>query len=256
MTVEEAVVLAESTDSSLPAVEFTKPVSSPLKELLAEHQPTPAPSKQHKKVSFDMQPFSSQPTTSYGQQQPYGQTQHTMQQMSGNVASGMERARDWLQNCIQNCSDNMRVYVQQYPPLAAFLFTLVVLSAVPVSVYVLFGLVTSAIFLTIAFIGFSLVEGFILLTSGGILLTVLGGIALFTTVGFSVIFAIWASYRGGSMLVSNVWQGSGQISGQLREAAQRVSSSMQQQTPGSSYTSGTSQPFSSGSPMGGPTSSS
>lgn len=168
-------------------------------------------------LSAMQSPFTSTqpPTGQYG-------SAPSMQHMQGQMTGGLERMRDWLQNWIQNTADTLRVYVNQYPPLAAFLFTLLVLSAVPVSIYVLFGLVTSAIFLTIALIGFSFVEGFILITSGGILMAILGGIGLFTTIGFAVISSIYLGYRGFSFLMTNVWQASGQFGGQMKEAAQRM----------------------------------
>lgn len=191
---------------------------------------TPAPTKMQS-------PFTStgQPGMQTGQQ-PYGTP--TMQQVQGQMTGGLERMRDWLQNWIQNTADTLRVYVNQYPPLAAFLFTLLVLSAVPVSVYVIFGLVTSAIFLTIALVSFGLVEGFILLTSGGILMSLLGCIGLFTTIGFSVVSSIYLGYRGCSFVASNVWQAGGQMKESMR-------SSMQQQ-PGSGYQGGLSGGLSSG----------
>lgn len=159
------------------------------------------------------------------------QAHYGMQQMTGRMTGSLERVRDWLQQWIQSSADTLRVYVNQYPPLAAFLFTLLVLSAVPISVYVLSGLATLAIFLTIALVGVSLVEGFILLTGGGILMAVLGGIALFTTMGFAVVGSIYLSYRGGCFLASNMWQASSQIGGQFKEAAQRVGQTIQQQAP-------------------------
>ena len=202
-------------------------------------------------LSGNMQPFGHQPSSGTGSPGEGAsgmryQAQQTMHQMTGQMQGGLERMRDWLQNWIQNAADTLRVYVNQYPPLAAFLFTLLVLSAVPVSVYVIFGLVTSVIFLTIALIGFSFVEGFILLTSGGIFMAILGGIALFTTIGFAMVSAVYTSYRGGYFLASNLWQAGGQFSGQVREAAQRVGQSMpgqqsmsgQQSMPGQQSTSG------------------
>lgn len=178
------------------------------------------------KMASGMQsPFSSQQQGPSGLSQQQGFTSGaapSMQQFTGQMTGGLERMREWLQNWIQNSADTLRVYVNQYPPLAAFLFTLLILSAVPVSVYVIFGLVTSTIFLTIALIGFSFVEGFVLLTSGGILMTVLGSIALFTTIGFAFISAIYIGYRGTSYLASNLWQASGQIGGQVRESMQRA----------------------------------
>lgn len=177
-----------------------------------------------------MQSFGTSTQQPHQQQLPYG-VQQTMHHAQGQMTSGLERVRVWLQHWIQNAADTLRVYVNQYPPLAAFIFTLLVLSAVPVSVFVIFGLITSAIFLSIALIGFSFVEGFILLTSGGVLMAILGGIGLCTTIGFAVISAIYLSYRGGCYLATNLWEAGGQIGGQMKEAAQRVGQSMQQNMP-------------------------
>lgn len=179
-----------------------------------------------------MQPFGSQQASSVSHGAP-GDTgchpgSHTIQQVSGQMQGGLERMLDWLQNWIQNTADTLRVYVNQYPPLAAFLFTLLVLGALPVSAYVVFNLITGGIFLTIAFIGFALVQGFILLSTGGILLAVLGTLALFTTMGFAMVSAVYLSYRGGCYVACNLWQAGGQISSQMKEAAQRVGQSMQQ----------------------------
>jgi uncharacterized membrane protein YgcG len=192
---------------------------------IAVEQPASASlaTAKHSALDFLLSTMQSPFTT---QQQPGMQSgqfgNQSMQQVQGQMTGGLERMRDWLQNWIQNTADTLRVYVNQYPPLAAFLFTLLVLSAVPVSVYVVFALVTSAIFLTIALVSFSLVEGFILLTSGGILMAILGGIGLFTTIGFAVVSSIYLGYRGFSFLASNVWQAGGQIGGQMKEAAQRM----------------------------------
>lgn len=175
---------------------------------------------------FSTSPAGTQQQSSMGGQYGGGPGQ-TMQQVSGQMTGGLERVRDWLQQWIQNAADTLRVYVNQYPPLAAFLFTLLVLSAVPVSVFVIFGLVTSSLFLTIALVGFSMVEGFILLTSGGILMSILGCIALFTTIGFAVISVIYLGYRGSSFLASNIWQAGGQLGSQVRDVAQRAGQQMQ-----------------------------
>lgn len=179
-----------------------------------------------------MQPFGSQSQTSSSSPMSHDVTgrypgSQTLQQVSGQMQGGLERMREWLQNWIQNTADTLRVYVNQYPPLAAFLFTLLVLSALPVSAYVIFNLITSGIFLTIAFIGFAIVQGFILLSTGGVLLAILGTIALFTTMGFAMISAIYLSYRGGCYVAGNLWQAGGQIGSQMKEAAHRVGQSMQ-----------------------------
>jgi len=202
---------------------------SPKKQQINEQE------QQHpliQKLLSSMQPFSqSQPQQqgSYGQQQTFQRTQE-------GLGSWLEKVRDCTQNCIQNTTETMRVYVNKYPPLAAFLFTLMILSVVPISVYVFFGLVTSAIFLTIALISFSVVEGFILLSTGGILLMALGTIGLFSSVAFVLISGVYLSWRGGSALFGQVWESAQNVGGPM---AQR----MQQQMGTSGYPSSGSNPM-------------
>jgi hypothetical protein len=61
-----------------------------------------------------------------------GQPQQQSHQGFGGIFSS---AREWMQYSIENSSDFMRRYVNQYPVLAAYLFTLMAFSAVPVSIY-------------------------------------------------------------------------------------------------------------------------
>ena len=130
----------------------------------------------------------------------------TMQQMQEKLQGKPEQKYSRLRQWIQNSVDTLRVNANQHPPLAAFLFILLVLSAVPVSVFVGFALVTSGIFLAIALIGFAMVEGFVILTSGGILIAILGTIALFTTATFAFIGMIYLAYRSGRLVTQKLWQ--------------------------------------------------
>jgi hypothetical protein len=118
-----------------------------------------------------------------------------------------DRMRSWLQYSIENSADFMRRYVNQYPPLAAYLFTLMAMSAIPVSMYTVFAVVSSAVLISIAVIGFCVIEGTILLASGGLLLTVLGTITFFTTLAFGFFGFIWLGYRAFSGVFGTMWQG-------------------------------------------------
>lgn len=154
-----------------------------------------------------------------------------------NVQTQLEKARCWTQHALKNGMDTLRFYINQYPPLAAFLFTLLLLSAVPVSIFVVFGVVTSVFFLSIALIGFSAVEGTILLTTGGILFAVLGGIALFTTCAFGFLALCYMGYRGTCVACNQLWQGASYVGSKVQEQSsqfmpqQSSSSSYQQQQP-------------------------
>lgn len=148
--------------------------------------------------------------------------QYSMPQGFQSVTSQVERARTWAQNILKNGSVFVRQYVTQYPPVAAFLFTLLLLSAVPVSIFVVFGLSTAAFFLTIALIGFSAVEGTILITSGGILLAVLSGIALFTTCTFGFLALCYMGYRGTCSACNQLWQGTSYVTSKVQEQAQSM----------------------------------
>ena len=161
-------------------------------------------------------------TSSTSPSSTYVPGQYSMPQGFQGVSSVVERARNWAQNALKNGTDFVRQYVTQYPPVAGFLFTLLLLSAVPVSIFVVFGLSTTIFFLTIALIGFSAVEGTILITSGGILLTVLSGVALFTTCTFGFLALCYMGYRGSCSACSQLWQGASYITSKVQEQTQSM----------------------------------
>lgn len=136
-------------------------------------------------------------------------------------------ARDWLQYSIGNSSEFMRRYVNQYPLLAGYLFTLMTFSAIPVSIYATFGLVSSFVLLSIALVGFAAIEGVILLASGGLLLTVLGTIAFFTTLGFGFLGVTWLGYRSFRAVFGRVWEGAGYVSSTVGQKIQEAMPPMQ-----------------------------
>lgn len=156
------------------------------------------------------------------QSSTYVPGQYSMPQSFQGVQSQVERARNWIQNNLKNVTDTLRQYINQYPPLAAFLFTLLLLSAVPVSIFVVFGVSTTVFFLTIALIGFSAVEGTILLTSGGILLAILSGIALFTTCTFGFLALCYMGYKGTCSACNQLWQGASYIGNKVQEQSQSM----------------------------------
>ena len=185
----------------------------------------------HKQTHFGSMESIFGTTSTSGAQQPQTQQQSYSQRgpsgygTSASVPSlqqvqyQVEKARNWIQNYLQNVTENLRYYVNQYPPLAAFLFTLLILSAVPVSIFVVIGLVTSVFFLSVALIGFSAIEGTILLTSGGILLAVLSGIAIFTTCAFGFLGLCYMGYKGTCAACTQVWQGASQLQSKVQEQA-------------------------------------
>jgi len=145
------------------------------------------------------------------------------------------RAHNWynrMQSMLQNVIDTVRVYVNRYPPLAAFLFTVLIFSAIPISLYILFAAFTISITLSIAIIGFAVVEGTMLLVGAGILLTVLSGITAITGIGFSWLFGIWMAYRGGCLLLSKFGNSASSLSdvvtGQVKSVTQSASERLQQ----------------------------
>lgn len=182
---------------------------------------------------------SSAPTTYSPQylkkvmEQFRSQAGQQVQQMSQQASSNVERARNWLIDSIQNAADTLREYVNRYPPLAAFLFTLLVLAAVPLGIFVLFGLITSSIFLSIALVGFGVVEGFCLMAGGAVLMTTLGGIGLVTTIAFAWVGVIYAFYKGGSSMFGRISESAGYISQRTQETLQQM-----QQQPSTTTTPG------------------
>lgn len=170
---------------------------------------------------FGQKSSSSQPSSS-STSSTYVPGQYSMPQSFQGVQSQIDRARNWIQNNLKCVTETLRQYINQYPPLAAFLFTLLILSAVPVAIFVVFGVSTTVFFLTIALIGFSAVEGTILLTSGGILLAILSGIALFTTCTFGFLALSYMGYKGTCSACSQLWQGASYIGNKVQEQSQSM----------------------------------
>ncbi|EPZ31927.1 hypothetical protein O9G_001937 [Rozella allomycis CSF55] len=100
--------------------------------------------------------------------------------------------------------ETMQLYVQRYPPLAAFLFVLLLISSLPITIYLVFSVTSAAIVLSIALIGFALVEGFLVVVSGGILLFILAIITGVTTFIFFWITLAWAALKGTSATIGKI----------------------------------------------------
>lgn len=168
-------------------------------------------------------------------QQPQSASPFNMPSGLQNLQSQLDRSRAWVQQNLRQAVETARQYINQYPPLAAFLFTLLVLSAVPVSIFVVFGVTTAVFFLSIALVGFSLVEGTILVTSGGILLAVLTGIGLFTTCAFGFIALCYMGYRGTCAACCQLWQGASYVGSKVQEQAQYMQPSSSSAAGGSVF---------------------
>jgi Promethin len=145
---------------------------------------------------------------------------------SQNMNVRLQNILNLIQQIARNLFENIRAYTNQYPPLAAFLFTLLALSIVPVTVFLLFAGGTLAVTLSTALIGFGLVEGFLLMIGGAFLALALGGIAICTGVGFAWLFGIWIAYRGAYFLYQRVSGTAGSLSdtvtGSIRHMGQQA----------------------------------
>lgn len=136
----------------------------------------------------------------------FEQFQKQASSLAESAQSRLSNMSNWLVNCIQNSADTLRVYVNNYPPLAAYLFTLLVMSSVPISIYLIFGLVSALVLFSIASVGFAIVEGFMLFTGGGILLAVLGTIAFVVSIFFGWISLFYIGYRIFVVTGSRIWE--------------------------------------------------
>jgi hypothetical protein len=190
-------------------------------------------SNQFKEMESIFGQKSSTSSPSYTQpQQPQPQAQpFSMPSSLQNLQAQIDRSRLWIQQNLRQSTETLRQYINQYPPLAAFLFTLLVLSAVPVSVFVVFGVTTAVFFLSVALIGFSVVQGTILITSGSVLLAVLTGIGLFTTCAFGFFGVCYMGYRGGCAACCQLWQGASYVGSKVQEQAQYMQPGQQASQP-------------------------
>jgi hypothetical protein len=159
------------------------------------------------------------------------QVQHSTKQASRSMTNRFRNVIDYVQGMAQNMGDTLRIYVNRYPPLAAFLFTLLIFSAIPISMFLIFAATTVAFTFSTATVGVIVVEGFLLSCGAGILGLVLFGIAAVTGVGFSWLFAFWLAYRSACMLLSKVSSGTSSltdvVSGHIKPVLQSTGEQLQ-----------------------------
>jgi hypothetical protein len=199
----------------------------PFTELLTNPHSTEHPSLF--KTLPSLLPYSSAMESIFGSQSSQAQQQPSLgrtptgysQTSAGSsiqqVQYQVEKARTWLQNWLQNSTENLRYYANNYPVFAAFIFTLLLLSAVPVSVFVVNGILTALFFLSVAVIAFAAIEGTILVTTGGVLLAVLSCIALFTTSAFGFLAISYMGYKGVCCACQQLKEGASYIQSKTQE---------------------------------------
>ena len=149
-------------------------------------------------------------------EQAASQATAQLQQKQRTLIYKTQQVVSYFQEKAQKLGEVIRIYVNRYPPLAAFIFTLLAFSALPISIFVLFAAVTVAATLSVALVGFAIVEGAMLFTGAGVLLAVLGGVTLVTGIVFSWLFGIYLSYRGITMLYCNISGGAWSLTESVR----------------------------------------
>ena len=150
------------------------------------------------------------------------QATQSAQQMSQVASNKAEQARNWLIETAKVNFNRIQEYSNRYPPLGAFLFILMLASALPLGIFILFSIFTTITFLSIALISFGVVEGFFLVTGGAILLAILGGITFVTAVGFAWIGSIYAIYKGGYSLLGRLPKSANYLSQNTRGTIQQI----------------------------------
>lgn len=166
--------------------------------------------------------LQSQPSSmSEGISQVQEKAKHAIEEYQATSKDYMERTKNWLSQAIQNASDTVRIYVNRYPPLAAFLFILLVLSSVPVSLFTIFIIATSICTISVALLGFSVVEGTMFVTGGGILLLVLSGVLLCTLFGFFWGYGIYLTYCASCRCLGTFKRGASAVTSRIGETAQQ-----------------------------------
>lgn len=133
------------------------------------------------------------------------QFQKSIQQYQLSCKKYLDRLKQRIIRLFSHLTDMIRIYVNRYPPLAAFLFTLIVLSSIPVSIFIGFGMISLICTLTATLVGFGVVEGVLLISGGSFLLFILGTIFLITLVGFLWGYAAYLLYCAGCKTLA-VWK--------------------------------------------------
>ena len=148
--------------------------------------------------------------------------QKTIEEYQSNTRDMLEKSRQWFSTSISNITDTVRLYISKYPPVAAFLFILIVLSSIPISIFTIFVISTAVCTLSVALVGFSIVEGTFLVTGGGILLFVLAGVSVCTVLGFLWGYGMYLTYCASCKAFSACRRGASAVSGKVSETAQSL----------------------------------
>lgn len=165
------------------------------------------------------------------------QFQKSIQQYQLSCKKYLDRLKQRIIRLFSNLTDMIRIYVNRYPPLAAFLFTIIVLSSIPASIFIGFGMISLICTLTATLVGFGVVEGVLLISSSGFLLFILGTVFLVTLVGFMWGYAAYLLYCAGCKTLA-VWKRGIIISGEkITESIQPFSCSNEQFAIGTSCSS-------------------
>lgn len=163
-------------------------------------------------------------------EQAASQASAQFQQKQRTFISRTQQLVSYLQEKAQRLGETIHVYVNRYPPLAAFIFTLIAFSAIPISIFVLFAALTTAATLSVALVGFAMLEGAMLFAGAGVLITVLGGVTLVTGVAFCWLFGIYLSYRGISMLYCNLSGGAWSLTESVRGLTEKTKQAVASQS--------------------------
>ena len=129
------------------------------------------------------------------------QAKKTIEEYKFSAKERIEKARGVVSRIIEYSTDVVRAYINRSPLAAAFLFILLALSTIPLSVFVVFALSSTAFTLSCAVVGFSMFEGTCLMIGAGVLLFVLAGIAVLTTLAFLWGYGMYLTYYAGSPII-------------------------------------------------------
>ena len=134
---------------------------------------------------------------------PTGTTSNRYMEAVRNTAS---RAQYGLRAVFSLTMETIRTYTARYPPLAAFLVTVVATSAVPVGIFSVFTLGSFGCLLTVAVIAVGLLQGGVLAVSGTALAAALVGCLFLSAVlvaGLAVAWTVLYFVRGAYRRVRN-----------------------------------------------------
>jgi len=125
----------------------------------------------------------------------------TANQYYGVGVESAKRLKDSAQQHAKVFYDQALIHGQKYPLLAAFLGIWVFLSAFPITIFVIFTILSTLVTLGWCIVAIVVIQGFVISIAGAVLLGILASLFLFSCFLFCWGLILWGGFNG----VNKAW---------------------------------------------------